>query len=121
MAHGCPEGRVQPQSRAQLGPRKDRVVHASIRQYNNVALSTGEILAAARHVTSDLGRAPGFVSWAVIDVGDGVLISITVFQTEADLQHGDHLLAIWLTDYVAGLPQRDVAGTTGEVIIQKGL
>jgi hypothetical protein len=95
-------------------------VHATIRRYPNVAGSTDQILAAGRRVTAALGRAPGFISWCVVDAGDGGLISISVFQTETELEHGDRLPATWLSEDPAG-PSGAQADTTGEVIIRKGL
>jgi hypothetical protein len=96
-------------------------VHATIHRYSNVAGSTDQILAAGRRVTAALGLAPGFISWCVVDAGDGSVISISVFQTQSELEHGNRLLGSWLSDDSVGSSLAAQAATTGEVIIQKGL
>jgi hypothetical protein len=96
-------------------------MYATICRYQRVASSTDEIVQAGHRLTSVLSRAPGFISCAVLDASNGVLASVSVFETRTQLERADRLLATWMADHLAASSPCSQEATTGEVIIQKGL
>ena len=64
--------------------------------------------------------SPGFISCALVGADDGVLAMVSVFETRAELEEGDRLLAAWIGSHETLLSTRTrVIG--GEVLVQKGM
>jgi hypothetical protein len=57
----------------------------------------------------------------VLDATNGVMASVSVFETQAQLEQADHRLAMWMADHLAASSPCLHEARTGEVIIQKGL
>ncbi len=96
-------------------------MHATFRRYEGIAQSTEELLRAGRQLASVLGRLPGFVSYVVLEAGDGVLASVSICETQADLHAADGLLAVWEAEHLEAPVLRPPTITSGEVIVQNGL
>ena len=96
-------------------------LHATICRYDDVTGSTEDLALAGRQLASALSAAPGFVSYALLDAGDGVLVSVSVFEERTDLEAANQLMRAWEMDQtVAPLPVRPQI-LTGEVVVQKGM
>jgi hypothetical protein len=96
-------------------------LHATICRYDGVTASIDEVMHAGRRLASALSTAPGFVSYAVLDAGDGVLVSVTVYDNPTDLAAAGKLIVRWVTEHLAALLPRPPAVITGEVIVQRGM
>ena len=96
-------------------------MHATICRYMPIVGSIDEVMRAGRGLTWALGQAPGFVAYAVLDTGDGALASVSVFETQAELEDADHIAARWVAEHLATALPHPPHVSTGEVIIQKGL
>jgi hypothetical protein len=96
-------------------------VYASIRRDEGAASAMTEGVGASRGLLAALGGIPGFISCAVIDAGDGALLSIGICEDEASLADVNRLLTGWLATHLTPPPQRPPRITTGEVVLQKGL
>ena len=96
-------------------------MHAVIRRYDRVAGPPERLQRAGQALAVRLSRAPGFVSYAALDDGAGVLASVSFFETEADLVAADRLVAAWEAEYLGALLPRPPAVTGGEVVVQRGL
>jgi hypothetical protein len=96
-------------------------MYATIRRYDHVAGSTDDLMRAGRALVARLSQAPGFVSYAALDAGAGVLASVCFFETEADLQAADQLVAAWTAEHLAAALPHPTQVTGGEVVVQKGL
>jgi hypothetical protein len=68
-----------------------------------------------------LSETAGFVSYAVLDAGDGVLVSVTVFDDPTDLAAADQLIDRWVAEHLAAVLPRPPAVIGGEVIVQRGM
>jgi hypothetical protein len=96
-------------------------MHARICRYEAVDWSIDDLRRVGRHAGAALGATPGFVSYAVLDLGDGTLASVCVFETPAQLDAGERVLQAWgaaQPGWPLGVP---VAVTTGEVVVQRGM
>jgi hypothetical protein len=96
-------------------------MHARICRCEAVDWSLDELRRVGRHAGAALGRAPGFVSYAVLDLGDGTLASMCIFETPAQLEAGERALRAWGAAQ-PGWPLRvPVAVTSGEVVVHRGM
>ena len=69
----------------------------------------------------DVNKQPGLVTCALLEAGDGVLASVSVFETRATLAAADRLVEQWLTEDLAALLPCRPHVITGEVVVQKGM
>jgi hypothetical protein len=96
-------------------------MHARISHYQALDWSLDELRRVGRHAGAALEMVSGFVSYAVLDLGDGALASLCVFETPAQLEAGERVLQAWGAAQ-PGWPLREpVAMTTGEVVVQRGM
>jgi hypothetical protein len=96
-------------------------MYATIRRYDYVAGSIDDLMRAGGALAARLSQAPGFVSYAALDAGAGVLASVAFFETEADLLAADRLVVAWVAEHLAALLPSPPQITGGEVVVQKGL
>jgi hypothetical protein len=96
-------------------------MHATICRYEPIGGPIDEVMRAGRGLTWVLGQAPGFIAYVVLDTGDGALTSVSVFETQAELEGADRLVARWLAEHLATALPHPPRVTTGEVIIQRGM
>jgi hypothetical protein len=96
-------------------------LHATICRYDGVTASIDAVMRAGRQLASALSEAPGFVSYAVLDAGDGMLVSVTVFDDPTDLAAADQLIVRWVAEHLAALLPRPPEVTAGEIIVQRGM
>ncbi len=76
---------------------------------------------AGRWLTWLVGQAPGFVAYVVLDTGDGALTSVSVFETPAEREEGDRIVARWVAEHLGSALPDPPRITTGVVIVQRGL
>src|SRR5919204_6241391 len=91
-------------------------MYATIRRYEHVAGSLDDLMRAGRALAARLSQAPGFVSFAALDAGPGVLASVSFFETEADLAAADRLVAAWVAEHLAALLAHPPEITGGGVV-----
>jgi hypothetical protein len=92
-------------------------VHTVIRRYEGA----GDSAEVARRATEEFGPMlsgePGFQGYWVVDAGDGVLATITVFDTEEAAVATTSAAAAWvgenLPELAASPPQVTAGSTTG--------
>jgi hypothetical protein len=96
---------------------EEEPMYTAIRRYEGVA-DTGEV---ARRATE--GFAPqlrdqsGFIGYWVVDAGDGVLATISVFESEEAANDSTTAAAAWIRENIGDLvpnpPQVTAGATTG--------
>lgn len=96
-------------------------LHATICRYAGVTASIDEVMRAGRQLASALSTTPGFVSYAVVDAGDGVLVSVNVFDDRTNLAAADQLIVRWVAEHLTALLPRPPEIIAGEVIVQRGM
>jgi hypothetical protein len=96
-------------------------LHATICRYDGVTGSIEEVMRAGRRLAAALSQTPGFVSYAALDVGDGVLVSVHVFDDPTDLAVADQLIVRSVAEHVAALLPCPPKVIAGEVIVQRGM
>jgi prophage antirepressor-like protein len=63
-----------------------------------------------------LRTQPGFVSYTLVHAGNGVMVSISVFETREGADESNRLAAEWVAQSVAPLVQGRPDITQGEVV-----
>jgi hypothetical protein len=96
-------------------------MHASIGHYHGLGAATDEVIQAARHLVAALSHAPGFVSYALLDVGDGALASISIFESRSELDDGDRLIGAWMAEHLPRPPGTPASTEIGEIVLQRGM
>ena len=96
-------------------------LYATIGRYDGVTASIDAVLPAGRQLAAALSQTPGFVSYAVLDAGDGVLVSVTVFDDPTALAAADQFIGRWVAEHLPAVLPRPPAVITGEVIVQRGM
>jgi hypothetical protein len=72
-------------------------------------------------MASCLGKARGFVSYALLEDGHGGLAMITFFEDRASLSEADREVGASLAQAVVGLPLEPSHVISGEVLFQRGM
>jgi quinol monooxygenase YgiN len=96
-------------------------MHAMIRRYDGVTGTTEELMRLGRQQASAVSAVPGFVSYALMEAGPGVLVSVSVFETQAALDAAEQLVESWIAGQPAVLSSRPPQISSGEVIVQRGM
>jgi hypothetical protein len=96
-------------------------MYASIRRYNITgAESVEEVTRRVKEgFVPIISQTPGFVAYSLVDAGDGVVASISMFDDEAGAEESNRRAAEWvkqnLAHAVSGAPQV----TAGMVTLHK--
>lgn len=64
-----------------------------------------------------LRQQPGFVSYNLVDAGNGVMVSITVFESRQGAEDSNRMAAEWITQNVAPLVLGRPDIIQGEVVV----
>ena len=94
-------------------------MYAAIRRYHTAPDVVAEI---ARRVTAGfvpiIENAPGFVAYYVLDEGNGVLTSVSIFEDQAGADESSRRSAAWVQEQVAALLPNPPQITAGKVLVQ---
>jgi hypothetical protein len=97
-------------------------MHATVRRYEGVDASRTDELTTkiSEKLIPRLSELPGFDSYYLIEAGNGVMTSISLFDTSAHADESTQLAAGWVRDeqLEAALPNPPKI-TFGEVIAHK--
>jgi hypothetical protein len=73
-------------------------MYASIRRYE----ASVEVEELVKRVNDGfiplISQAPGYIAYYVVDAGDGVLASISLFETQAGAEESNRLAANWVSE-----------------------
>jgi hypothetical protein len=103
------------------GRRHGAAMHAMIRRYDGVTGSSEDLMRFGRREAAALSGVPGFVSYALLEAGEGVLIAIGVFETQAALEAAERLVESRAEEPSAALLSQLTPVARGEVIVQRGM
>ncbi len=95
-------------------------MYASIRRYD---VDPGVMDEAMRRIEEGflpiLSSGPGFKAYCAVDAGNGVLASISVFESEAGAEESSRMAASWVKDNLASLLPSPPRVTSGTVKVYK--
>ena len=94
-------------------------MHATIRRYEGVdAARTSEVARKVNEtLVPQLRELPGFFGYYLIEAGNGVLSSLSLFETPAQADQSTKLASKWITDenFAKAIPNAPKI-TTGKVV-----
>jgi hypothetical protein len=97
-----------------------RNMFASARRYEGVTDSE----AAAKMVdvifVPLISKLPGFVEYFWIDLGDGAMMSITIFETLSEAIKANEKSRIWVKEYLSPVLSPSVRIEAGSIVAYKG-
>jgi hypothetical protein len=80
-----------------------RKMYATVRRYEGVK----DPVAAAKQVDEKfvplISALPGFIEYYWIDLGDGAMISITVFKTLPDAIRANNQARVWVKEHLSSV------------------
>ena len=93
-------------------------MYASVRRYKMDPSSVDEV---KRQVSDGflpiVSKVPGFAAYYVVNGGDGVVVSISVFQDQSGAEESYRRSAGWVRDNIASLVPNPPEITEGDVIV----
>jgi hypothetical protein len=91
-------------------------MHVSIRRYqsDHVERVLEEV---NRGFVPIISKAPGFVAYYVMHGGYGILVSVSVFETQEEAEASDLMAADWIARTIAPLFAGPPEITEGEVLV----
>jgi hypothetical protein len=104
-----------------IASRKEQTMHASIRRYEGLDPASVEqiIQRAGEGFVPIVSEVAGFVGYYIIDAGDGVLATISVFESEAAAEESNQAAASWVKENLAELVSSPPQITAGEARVIK--
>lgn len=95
-------------------------MYSSIRRYTTSPGEADAIIDLLRqgNIEQRIGILPGFIAYYIINCGDGVLLTINVFDERAIAEQSNTIAAEWVKEHV--LPHYSLSPpeiTVGEVVL----
>ncbi|UCH38615.1 MAG: hypothetical protein JSU67_10585 [Gammaproteobacteria bacterium] len=95
-------------------------MYSSIRRYTTNPEDAVAIIELIKqgNIEDRIGILPGFIAYYIINCGDGVLLTINVFEELGDAENSNTIAAEWVKEYV--LPKYSLSPpeiTVGEVVL----
>ena len=98
-----------------------RKMYATVRRYEGVK----DPVAAAKQVDEKfvplISALPGFVEYYWIDLGDGAMISITIFKTLADAIHANNQARGWVKEHLSSVLSPAIRVEAGTIVAHKAI
>jgi hypothetical protein len=98
-------------------------MHATVRRYELGAGSRGmgavkEVMRRCQEdLVPKLSDLDGFTAYYVVDTGDGIISSISVFEHQASAEEGNDLVKSFFKERLQGLLQANPQVTSGEAVV----
>jgi hypothetical protein len=94
-------------------------MHATIRRYEGVDTArTNEVTAKVNEtLVADLRKLPGFAGYYLIEAGEGVISSLSLFETAEQADESNKIVSTWITDenFASAIPNPPKI-TSGKVV-----
>jgi len=94
-------------------------MHATIRRYEGVdAARTNEVSAKVNEtLVPQLRKLPGFAGYYLIEAGEGVISSLSLFETAEQAEESNKIVSTWITDenFASAIPNPPKI-TSGKVV-----
>jgi quinol monooxygenase YgiN len=92
-------------------------LHVTVRRYITDPNSVNDLLKRIKvEFVPIISKAPGFISYAVIDSGDGTIASISTFESKAGADESTRRAADWVKTVNSLLPNPPQV-TAGDIVI----
>ncbi|MBJ7330090.1 MAG: hypothetical protein JHC95_09355 [Solirubrobacteraceae bacterium] len=95
---------------------------ASIRTYRMEADAVDMLIHRVdRDFAEALAQEPGFISYQCLDLGNGRIASMTIFQTIEQSEHSNELAHSWITQELGDIEIHRMGVMGGEVAVSRAM
>ena len=94
-------------------------MYAAVRRYEGVSDPKEVARQVEEHFLPMISEMPGFVAYYVVDAGDGVMDSISIFEHQAAEEETSWRAGQFVAQYIAPLTPNPPQITAGEVVAHK--
>jgi hypothetical protein len=98
--------------------KKEQPMYASIRRYQATATVDELVQRVNEGFLPLISQAPGFLAYYVVEAADGMVASISLFETQAGAEASNQLAATWVSENLARMVASPAEVTAGEVRVQ---
>ena len=95
-------------------------MYATVRRYEGVP----DPVEAAKQVQEKfvplISSLPGFIEYNWIDLGNGAMISITIFKTLSDAIHANQKAGVWVKEKLSSVLPNSPRIEAGKIVAYKG-
>ena len=93
-------------------------MYTTIRRYHTSPEAVAEIIRRVREgFVPIIQQAPGFVAYYVLDEGNGVLASMSIFEDQAGAEESTRRSAQWVQEHLVALLPTPPQVTTAQVVV----
>jgi hypothetical protein len=94
-------------------------MYAVVRRYEDVTDPKEVARQVEEHFLPIISEMPGFVAYYVVDAGDGVMVSTTVFEHQAAEEESSWRAGQFVAEHIAPLSPNPPLITAGDVVAHK--
>ena len=95
-------------------------MYASIRRYKTNPGKAAELVQQVKDgFVPIISKAPGFIAYYVVDAGNDIVASVSVFQDQRGAEESNRLAADWVKSSIASLVAGPPEVTAGSVTVHK--
>lgn len=97
-------------------------MYASVRSYRVAGGSIDELM---RRVDQEFApmveQAPGFLAYHVLDKGDGIIVSLSLFRDEAGVTRSNEMATEWVRERLSDFAITPLGVMAGEVEVSRAI
>jgi hypothetical protein len=94
-------------------------MYAAVRRYEGVTDPSEVARQVEEHFLPIISEMPGFVAYYVVDAGEGVMVSTTVFEHQAAEEESSWRAGQFVAEHIAPLSPNPPLITAGDVVAHK--
>jgi hypothetical protein len=94
-------------------------MYAAVRRYEGVTDPKEVARQVEEHFLPIISEMPGFVAYSLVDAGDGVMVSTSVFEHQAAEEQSSWKAGQFTAEHIAPLSPNPPQITAGDVVAHK--
>ena len=94
-------------------------MYAAVRRYEGVTDSKEVARQVEEHFLPIISEMPGFVAYYLVDAGDGVMVSTSIFEHQAAEEQSSWKAGQFTAEHIASLSPNPPQITAGDVVLHK--
>jgi hypothetical protein len=96
-----------------------KAMYAAVRRYEGVTDPKEVARQVEEHFLPIISEMPGFVAYYLVDAGEGVMVSTSVFEHQAAEEQSSWRAGQFVADHIAPLAPNPPQITAGDVVAHK--
>lgn len=96
-------------------------MYATIHRFSGEQAASPEALRAIRKLAAELSHRSGFVCYALTEANERIDAAVMIFETADELEQASGFVSRWAAEHLPGWRSCPDQGTSGEIVVQRGL